>query len=257
MNKEVSIEESRNAKSREDLIRASKVRTDLGDLSTEAPRQIEFWVSIVGHWPSITNGGPRYILQVRQHFIHQVKVILAQKISWKDNETMKPLDEDNMFYILFGIAQDGISRTNLNLLMSTTSFGLQKRENLQNRVLEFDSATTVNYKDIVKLSKDRRLPQRGAIIEWGRLNPLRIPAFILQMKKNQRFRGWFKCYYDTLRYMFERLTLTGDEAPCIPDLDVEFETLFMNQAKGRFRRAAGEKSSSRVVRGCQEVSEDA
>ena len=96
-------------------------------------------------------------------------------------------------------------------------------------MLEFDPATTVNYEDIVKICKDPRLPQRGAIVEWGRLNPLRIPAFILQMKKNQIFRGWFKYYYDTLRYMFERLT--GDEAPCIPDLDVEFETLFVNQVK--------------------------
>ena len=96
-------------------------------------------------------------------------------------------------------------------------------------MLEFDPATTSNYKDIVKLCKNRCLPERGATVEWVRLNPLPIPAFILQMKKNQRFRGWFKCYYDTLRFMFERLT--GDEAPCITDLDSEFETLFWGQAE--------------------------
>ena len=43
-----------------------------------------------------------------------------------------------------------------------------------------------------------------------------------------RFCGWFKCYYDTLRFIFERIT--GDEAPCIVSLDTEFNTSFWGQA---------------------------
>ena len=72
------------------------------------------------------------------------------------------------------------------------------------------------------------MPQRGAILEWARLNPGYIPDFILQMYHNLEFQGWFKSYYDTLRLMFKRLI--EDNLPFIPDLEDELKTNFELQA---------------------------
>ena len=66
-------------------------------------------------------------------------------------------------------------------------------------------------------------------MEWARLNPGYIPAFILQMQKNSIFLGWFKSYYDTLRLMYKRLVEL--DLPFIPELEDEFRNNFTNQAK--------------------------
>ena len=78
---------------------------------------------------------------------------------------MKPLDEDDIFYILFGIPQARISRVDWNVPIWGDRVGLHRRDNIQDIVLKFDPSTTTNYEDVVALCVERRLPQRGAIVE--------------------------------------------------------------------------------------------
>ena len=229
LDKEVFPGDSRNAMSREELIRAIKERSPRGELSAAHPRLIDLWVQLIGRWPSLTSGGPRYILQVRLHFIHQVKVILDQDIVWNDKVYVRPLDDDDLFYVLFGIPRERLTNVNWKIPQLSIKFGPQRHENIQSRVLEFDPSVTSDYLVIVDLCKERRLPQRGAVVEWARLNSNKIPAFLSQMRRTLKFRGWFKCYYDTLRFMYERVT--GIEALKITSLECELNESFRNQAE--------------------------
>ena len=70
-------------------------------------------------------------------------------------------------------------------------------------------------------------------MEWARLNSNKIPAFLSQMRRTLKFRGWFKCYYDTLRFMYERVT--GIEALKITSLECELsqELFFIYAGQGR------------------------
>ena len=102
------------------------------------------------------------------------------------------------------------------------------RSGEENPVTDFNPTDTSKYQDVVNLSKARGLPQRAAVIEWARLHPEHIPAFIFQMKRDLKFRRWFKPYYDTLRFMYKRLTT--EDAPRIPDLDITLESEFRKQS---------------------------
>ena len=82
---------------------------------------------------------------------------------------------------------------------------------LQDRTLDFDPVSVRSHTVIVDMCHDRKLSQLGAIIEWARMNPGLIPQFIMKMKSNERFAGWFKSYYDSLRFLYKRLI--RDEAP--------------------------------------------
>ena len=80
---------------------------------------------ILGDWPSITNGGCRFLLQARYHFLHQVEVIMESELTWSNGEKMKTMDEEDTMYLLFGMKpfdlcdidwSDGVSSANLGLL---------------------------------------------------------------------------------------------------------------------------------------------
>ena len=121
-----------------------------------------------------------------------------------------------------------LERVQWNAPALSSSLGLEKKIPLQSKSMDFDPTETSKYQDVVNLSKARGLSQRAAVIEWARLHPERIPAFIFQMKRDLKFRGWFKPYYDTLRFMYKRLTT--EDAPRIPDLDISLESEFRKQS---------------------------
>ena len=138
-------------------------------------------------------------------------------------------NEDETMYILFGINKGRLARANWNSPLICNSLGLLKLEAIQSRCLNFNPVITSDYQTIVDLCKICQLSQRGAVLEWARINPDEIPQYILQMKRTLLFRGWFKPYYDGLRLMYK--LLTTDDAPRIPDLDNALETDFRNQSK--------------------------
>ena len=226
-NKEINLSLSRGATTREELIRAIRVRVSPTELSDRVPHDILFWVKLLGSWPAITKGGPRYLLHCRVHFIQQMDVIKDQGISWDEDNSMKIPDEDDVFYCLFGMNRDRLIRVNWGAPLKSSWMGLELYEPVQSHVLKFDPNTTKDVKKIVELCKERRLTQRGCILEWARVYPELIPSFLKQMSVNLVFRGWFKPYYDVLRLMYRRVI--HGEAPRIEELDRELDANFWRQ----------------------------
>ena len=58
-------------------------RAEDGTLARSPSVLVSVWEELLGDWPSITRGGPRYLLQVRDHFIYQCSVICTAEITWK------------------------------------------------------------------------------------------------------------------------------------------------------------------------------
>ena len=58
-------------------------------------------------------------------------------------------------------------------------------------------------------------------MEWVSMHPGVNQQFIMKMKSNERFEGWFKSYYDLLRFLYKRLI--RDQAPHIQSLENELE----------------------------------
>ena len=228
-NKEINRKAVRGATTREEFILSIRGGDLLGNLEDAPDNKINLWVNLLGSWPTITTGGPRYILQVRYHFLHQIDVINNQGITWDGKSSIKVPNEDETTYILFGISKGRLTRANWNALLISNPLGLVRLEAIQSKSLNFNPAATSDYRTIVDLCKTCQLSQRGAVLEWARGNPEEIPEFILQMKRTLSFRGWFKPYYDGLRLMYKRLTTK--DTPKIPDLDDALDTAFRFQSK--------------------------
>ena len=228
INTELDGDAAKSSRTRESLIRSIRYCEDNGSRSKIPSAAVQMLENLLGDWPFITNGGCRFLLQARYPFLHQVEVIQESQMTWSNGERMKNMDEDDIMYLLFGMKpldlcdvdwSDGVSSTNLGLL----------RAPMQVNVLQFDPSSTSDYRVIVRQCKDRDLPQRGAILEWARLNTGQIPGFILQMQGNDEFRGWFKSYYDSLRLMFKRLVQA--DLPFIPELESELRRNFLDQVQ--------------------------
>ena len=128
------------------------------------------WDELLGYWPSITSGGCRYLLQVRDHFINQCSSIRDTGVTWK-NRVLKPISEDDILYLLFGMNRFRLRDVDWEYPLSSKKLGLLRMEGLQDRTLDFDPVRTTDHMIIVEMCRSRRLSQRGAIIEWAMINP--------------------------------------------------------------------------------------
>ena len=227
-NTEVNHAEARAASTREELVCSIRSRAENGSLSSEISSLINMWDELLGTWPSVTNGGCRYLLQARDHFIHQCASLRAAGVTSKNKE-VKQMNEDDMLYILFGMNRFRLRDVDWEYPLSSDKFGLLRMEGLQDRTLDFDPVRTTDHMIIVEMCSSRRLSQRGAILEWARMNPGLIPDFLNTMKNNPKFCSWFKSYYDTLRFMYIRLV--REDPPCIQRLEHELEENYVRQAK--------------------------
>ena len=144
------------------------------------------------------------MLQARDHFMHQCDTLQDAGVTWK-NRKVRHFSEDDMLYILFGMNRFRLRDVNWEYPLSSDKFDLLRMEGLQERTLDFDPVRKIDHMIIVEMCRSRQLSQRGAIVEWARMNPGLIPDFLNTMKANPRFCSWFKSYYDTLRFMYIRL----------------------------------------------------
>ena len=151
----------------------------------------------------------------------------SAEITWKGNK-LRPIDEDDLLILLFGMSRFRVRDIDWSYQLTSDKFGLLRMAGLQDRTLDFDPVSVRSHTVIVDMCRDRNESQRGAIIEWARMNPGLIPHFIMKLKSNERFAGWFKSYYDSLPFLYKRLI--RDEAPCILSLENELEGTYRRQA---------------------------
>ena len=96
------------AQTREDMIRSLRFRDENEKLCHVSPPYIRLWTELLGSWPSLTNGGCRFLLQCRQWLPVQMRALARAKIQWSDERIIQSPKESNLVYSRFGSTPEEI-----------------------------------------------------------------------------------------------------------------------------------------------------
>ena len=96
------------AQTREDMIRSLRFRDENEKLCHVSPPYIRLWTELLGSWPSLTNGGCRFLLQCRQWLPVQMRALARAKIQWSDERIIQSPKESNLVYSRFGLTPEEI-----------------------------------------------------------------------------------------------------------------------------------------------------
>ena len=77
------------AQTREEMIHSLRFRDERDKLCEISPPYIKLWTEILGSWPTITNGGCRFLLQCRQWLPVQMRALAKARIQWSDGRVIK------------------------------------------------------------------------------------------------------------------------------------------------------------------------
>ena len=163
LNTEIDGDKAKESSTRESLIRSIRYRNEDGSRSTIPPASIQMLEGLLGEWPDITNGGCRFLLHARLRFIYQCEVIKDSGITWNSGEIMKPMDEDDRLYLLFGRSSSDLSESLWKIPVEVETLGLLHHPAVQSKVLRFDPTSIERYGEIVTQCKSKGLsPEVGS-----------------------------------------------------------------------------------------------
>ena len=96
------------AQTREEMVQALRFRDENGKLCAVSPPYIRLWSELLGSWPSLTNGGCRFLLQCRQWLPVQMRALARARIQWSDGRIIQPPKEFDLVYSRFGLSPEQI-----------------------------------------------------------------------------------------------------------------------------------------------------
>ena len=206
-------------------------------------------MELLGSWPSITFGGCRYLLQCRQWFLVQVRVLARAKVRWTDGRVLELPEGENLEYSRFGLSAEDIGEQSWTQSV-TGARGMVRPPGIRIKLLEFDVSSTKPCEIGRKCTMLGR-NQRWSLLEWARLNPGLLRTFFVRMVRDTGFQVHYANLYDGMRLMHKRIL--DVEAPrvrrveesltksVLKSLSVEKAGLERSEAETRIRRLRVEK----------------
>ena len=237
------------AETREEMISSLRRRDSRGKLCDSPPSFIRLWLELLGSWPSITFGGCRYLLQCRQWFLVQVRVLARAKVRWTDGRVLELPEEGNLEYSRFGLSMEDIGEQSWSQPVIGAR-GMVRPPGIRIKLLEFDVSSTKPCEIGRKCTMLGR-NQRWSLLEWARLNPGLLRTFFVRMVRDTGFQVHYANLYDGMRLMYKRIL--DMEAPrvrrveesltksVLKSLSVEKAGLERSEAETRIRRLRVEK----------------
>ena len=205
------------AGTREELFRTLRFRDARDKLCQDSPKYVKLWTRLLGAWPSITHGGCRYLIQCREWFLVQIRILARANIQWSDNRVIRVPTEADLEYARFGLSAEEIGFQSWTEPV-TGSRGFSRPGSISVPLIDFDPSV-VHSTRIGRLCTGIQRFQRWSILEWGRMNPSRLKFFFTRMMRNSGFRLFYKGLYDALRLMF--LRIFDEPAPVVIRLEEE------------------------------------
>ena len=164
-----------------------RFRRDDGKLSSCPPSRISIFTQIIGPWPSIVFGGPRYLHQVRKHFLLQCRVLCGAQVSqW---QAIMPYEITLRMEASATYALHGLSSLDYTLPADSSSRGLGVHPALRHLVLtggDFGSEA------VRRLAVQYKRVRREVVYEWLRLNLTEAQRFVDNVHLDfhySRYRG--------------------------------------------------------------------
>ena len=200
---EVDNEALKCAITREDLIRTVRYRHRDGVRSSQAPSRILVFCKMLGFWPSVMFGGPRFLHNVRAHFIKQCDVLTKGDVfGWA---TLMPYEITPEMREAATYAVPGLAKVDWHEPTHVV-FGLAMHPALAPKSVATVLASELTMQVIkdMKTSADRII--REMMYEWARLNLDQLKAFFETIPNHPHFSQWLGSYYREMRQIHKRVT---------------------------------------------------
>ena len=204
------------AQTREDMIRSLRLRDGKDKLCDSSPSFVKLWLELLGSWPSVTFGGCRFLLQSREWFLVQIRVLVRAQIKWSDGRILRSPREDDLEYSRFGLSAEEIGdQTWMNSISSI--WGMVRPAGVKIPLLEFDISSTKPC-EIGRRCTVLGRCQRWSLLEWARLNPDRLKLFFVRMIRDAGFQTHYANMLDAMRLCYRRLF--DSDAPKVKKVEV-------------------------------------
>ena len=207
------------ARTREEMILSLRYRySSESPLIESSPAKVKIWCKLLGGWPTITNGGCRFLLQAREKFLEQAVILKKSKFKWRLNVTMKDISCAFKSYARFGISPEIITKCKFTE-PAPFHYGLFRPVSCSVPPL-YLNPEKVKPGTIGKLVKKQPRMMKPVIFEWARMNPHKIQKMFDRLVNDVEFRKHFYGTYQGLRMIFRRIH--NKEAVRIMELDDTF-----------------------------------
>ena len=160
---------------------------------------------MLGSWPSITFGGCRFLLQCRQWFLVQVRVLARAKVRWTDGRVLELPEVENLEYSRFGLSTEDIGEQFWTQPV-IGALSMVRPPGIRIKLLEFDVSSTKPCEIGRKCTMLGR-SQRWSLLEWVRLNPGLLRTFFV---RTMFYKDGSPCVN-----MTERFWSTPDPSYCV------------------------------------------
>ena len=186
-----------------ELVNIIRYRDIDGHVSETPPDTVVFIAGLV-RWPSITQGGPRYLHAVR---LHHISVYNAIKES-TGLPGIKPyfshdVEVMDRMYATFGhkdILSLDLSKKIENPELADYEFALMVHPDIAKPVLSMEFPLDIHYIHSCSVNLDRGV--REAMLEWFRLDISRIEKFFQNCNDNRELAIDFRGRHEDIRLMF-------------------------------------------------------
>ena len=224
----------KKARTREEMILSLRYRySSESSLMENSPAKVKIWCKLLGDWPSLTNGGCRYLLQARNKFLNQAQVLKKSKFKWKPKVTMKEITSSFKDYARFGLTKDSIVNCDFSE-PAAFHYGLLRPRSCPVPPL-FMNPEKVKPGTIGKVVKKQERKMKPVIFEWARIHPQQIQKVFIRLGQDESFRKYLYGSYQGLRMIYRRIY--NKEAVRIKELDDSFIDNIANQLVDEEERA--------------------
>ena len=221
---------------RQELLSTARTRIDLcgslraqkaDQLSQMIPRRVGLLLQVLPDWPTITQGGCRFLLQARIHSLKSINAFIQAGYTWEEAghpKTFKDITPEDEDYARFQLKSTRFLNTDWTRSANTDQPDLGRPRGLTPPAIKLDPGLT-EADTIPGLARIAARSVRGAVLEWARLNPSMVNQFLQRIGTDPGYMRHFSPLYDAIRLMMNRVSST----PTIEVPEVEAVLLARSQ----------------------------
>ena len=220
------------AKCRSELVDCIRTRSIQHKLSSHAPSRVAVFAKILGSWPSIRFGGPRYLHQVRTHFLSQCQVLADSMCKhWED---IMPYDCSNReMWEAATYAVVPLDESRWSTPDQSRGLALVVHPDLLSQTMVCPGSH-ISHSLIERLSKRYKRIKREMVLEWVRVNLSDLSSYFKRVENDPKLAQFPGSYYVEGRMIFRRCT--GQPAPRMPSLDERRKHVAFNDGRDELER---------------------
>ena len=235
------------AKSRAELLFSLRHRLQNGSLASSPPSRVAILSEVLGPWPSIVGGGPRFLHQVRRHFLLQCDILKAAAIPNWEKMMPYPVTVRMRTAAAYGIPD--LSKLDYSIPVDKADLGLTVHPELAHLMLGDDLSSSA----AASIAKQFSRVRREMVYEWCRLNLGDIQKFLDCILKDKHWSEFKRSFLYEAQMIFRRCT--AQTPPDLPQVAKELtahahslwmkEEKILKEMKAEFDKVYGERKARR------------